>query len=291
MKTQEFVFPFHATALFVLIATILSLSGFAVPPATLSGEDVEPVPATAGVNPGINYSTGFEPEEGFSLGYISNSGGTPAGCGGVAFPCWGHTTSTTCNPPSPGPVCTFSLITPSIENVHPSTGLQHLRLTHDPTTRTNTAYFGLGVDARYPRTADLSVRPVAPNTVSADIAISASGGMNYRIQPQSNSQGLPATSVLFYHTGAMYVLDDLCGTTALAFQPTGVMWDTSGDFQNLTIAMDPCAPSTCGGAAGYGPSEGDYVGVVNYYYGGNLIWSGLPYAGTNLEAISKLILL
>lgn len=222
---------------------------------------------------GLNYSTGFEPEEGFPLGYISNAGGVhPHGCGGIAFPCWGHTGS-----------ANASLITPTIESVNPASGVQHLRLIHDPSTRTNQTGFGIGVDARYPRQQDLSPRPVAPNTVSLDVAISNPGGMDFRIQPQSNSQGLPASFMLFYYDGSIWVYDNYCNTGPIEWVYTGAYWDTTGAYQNVTIAMNPCTPGPCGGD----PSQSNPYpyGSTDFYYGGQLLYSTNVFAGTNLEQL------
>jgi hypothetical protein len=208
---------------------------------------------------GFNYSTDFEATGaagGYNTtGYINNGAGLfPAGCGGVAAPCWGHTTG-----------AGFSLITPTIDTNFPAGGTQHLRVTDDPTTRTNQPNFGLGVDARFPRTADLSARPIAPNTVSIDLSISNPNGQDFRVQPQSNSKGFLATSALFFYSGAIYILDDVCATVGLNFQPTGVFWDTTGAYQNYTVAMNPCANTT-----------------VYTYAGAPLYASCIP-AGQNLE--------
>jgi hypothetical protein len=210
-----------------------------------------------GPGTGMNFATGFEPEEGYPLGYISNTPGShPVGCGGPAFPCWGHTTA-----------ATASLITPTIENLNPASGVQHMRLIHDPSTRTNQTGFGFGVGARYPRGADLSARPIAPSTTSADLAISNSGGMNFRFQPQSNSQGCIQGSALFFEDGEIYILDDFCGAVGLNFQPTGHFWDTTGAYRNFTYSNNPCTDTQ------------------NYYYNGQLIFSGCLIFGSNLEQL------
>ena len=249
--TSGFLFGLSALAAWSHFAT----AGIEDPPVCGNfAAEVDSVPATASMGGGFIFATGFETIEAYTPGYISNSGGTPVGCGGGANPCWGHTTA-----------ANASLITPTIESIHPASGLQHLRLTHDPTTRTNTPNFGLGVDARWPRTADLVVRPVAPTTVSVDLAISGPGGQNFRLQPQSNSQGCIQGSALFYEEGDIYILDDLCGTVGLNFQPTGFQWDTTGGHQNFTWVMNPCTNS------------------INYFYSGNLIYSGCIILGTNLE--------
>ncbi len=218
---------------------------------------IDPTAGVAATAAGLNYATGFESTDSpsYSTGYINNGAGVfPAGCGGVAAPCWGHTAA-----------ANASLITPTIAAVHPFAGTQHLRLTFDTTTRTNITGFNLGVDARFPRTADLSVRPVAANTASVMVSIDTPFGQDYRIQPQSNSQGFLATSALFFYAGGIYVLDDVCGATGLNFISTGFFWDTLGGYQNYTVAMDPCG------------------NVINYNYGGQLIYSSCTYAGTNLE--------
>jgi hypothetical protein len=209
--------------------------------------------ATAALGTPLNYTTGFESAEGFAVGHIGQ-GTQPAGCGGVANPCWGKTTA-----------ANASLVEGKISDLNPFAGTQHLRIAHDPATRTNQTGFGLGVDARYPRTADLSVRPVGPNTVDIEMAISNSFGQDFRIQPQSNSQTFLATSALFFYAGGIYILDDVCGSVALQFSATGAFWDTVGGYQHYQVEMNPCTD------------------VVNYSYGGVPIYTSCTYAGTNLE--------
>jgi hypothetical protein len=199
------------------------------------------------------YGTGFEAAEGFALGHIGN-GTQPAGCGGIANPCWGKTTAGN-----------GSLVEGHIDNVHPFAGTQHLRIAHDPATRTNQPNFNLGVDARYPRAADLSARPTAPNTASCEMSIDTPFGMDYRVQPQSNSQGSLATSALFFYSGGIYILDDLCGATALNFISSGFFWDTLGGYQNYTVESNPCTDSQI------------------HHYGGAQIYSGCVIAGQKLE--------
>lgn len=246
------------------IAAGLALTSFAVTaalaarpmPRKVSDTASEPATGIAAAAAGLNYSTGFETPE-FPAGpsKITNGGGVyPAGCGGVAFPCWGHTTA-----------ANASTITPTIDIANPFAGTQHLRLTFDTTTRTNITGFGLGVDARYPRGADLSVRPVDVNTVSIEMAIDTPFGQDFRVQPQSNSQGFLATSALFFYAGGIYVLDDVCGTATLNFISTGLAWDTSGAYQNYTVAMNPCEDT------------------ITYEYAGAPLYASCTYAGTNLE--------
>ncbi len=229
-------------------------------------EGVTALGSTATASHGFNYTTGFEatgaPGGYNTTGYIAHSptGVFPAGCNSTTQnpPCFGHTAAGNA-----------SLITPTIATTFPAGGTQHLRLTHDPSTRTNITNFGLGVDARYPHSAHAAVpvRPTAPNTVSIDLSISNPNGMDYRVQPQSNNQGFLATSALFFYSGSIYVLDNLCGAAALAFVPTGAFWDTTGAYQNYTVAMNPCTNPTS----------------VTYSYGGAPIYAGCTYAGTRLE--------
>jgi hypothetical protein len=160
-------------------------------------------------------------------------------------------------------------MTPTVESMHPASGGQHLRLTHDPTTRTNFPGFGVAVSAHYPRTADLSVRPIAPNTVSLDIAISAPGGMDFRVQPQSNSQGLPSSYALFHYMGGIYLIDDCVDGNSANWFYSGFDWDTTGGYQNYTVAKDPC------------------LDTFKFYYNGVLIHESCigVYWGTNLEQL------
>jgi hypothetical protein len=209
------------------------------------------VTAAAG-NP-LNYGTGFEALEGFAVGHIGN-GIQPAGCGGIANPCWGKTGA-----------ANASIVEGKISDLHPFAGTQHLRIAHDPATRTNQPGFNLGVDARYPRAADLSVRPTAPNTASCEMSIDTPFGQDFRVQPQSNSQGSLATSALFFYSGGIYILDDLCGSTGLNFVSSGFFWDTLGGYQNYTVESNPCTDSQ------------------THYYGGAQIYTGCVIAGQKLE--------
>jgi|CXWL01.1.fsa_nt_gi hypothetical protein len=254
----------HAAVL-VCSAISIAVAGFAVTAAIAARPmplKVNPVADGGAVNTaaaaaGLNYATGFEATDlppYLTLGYMAHVDGFfPAGCGSTVAPCWGHTTG-----------AGFSLITPTIDNVHPALGIQHLRVVHDPSTRTNIPNFGLGVDARFPRTAHLSARPIDVNFVSVDVSVSNAFGQDFRVQPQSNSQGFLATSALFHYSGALYILDDLCDTVGLSFFPAG-FWDTTGGYQNYTVAMNPCN------------------NTINYSYGGAQVYAGCVIAGSNLE--------
>lgn len=196
---------------------------------------------------GLDYATGFEATDGFVVGHIGQ-GTQPAGCGGPANPCWGKTTATNA-----------SLAEGHIDSAHPAGGLQHLRLSYDPSTRTNQPSYGLGVDARVPRNSDVSPRPLAPSVVSADIAISATNGMSFRFQPQSISENSLTASILFRKDGFIQILDDSCGRTDVQWSFTDRTWDISGAYQNVSVTTNPC------------------TGTISYTYAGTPI--GHPCAG------------
>ena len=248
----------YVACLPLLCAGLLAFAGFPYtgpmnsPPRSsfLTRDMLDPVPATATLGGGLLYVTGFESGEGFSLGHIGQCV-QPAGCGAPNNPCWGKTTA-----------ANASLVEGHIDVVHPASGAQHLRLSHDPATRTNQPSFNLGVDARIPCPAQTVARPIGANTVSVDVAIDALFGQDFRIQPQSNSQGSLATSLLLHYAGGLYVLDDQCGLVALSFMPVSQgVWDSTGAYQNYTVAMDPGSDQ------------------INYFYGGELIYSSCVFAG------------
>ncbi len=225
MKKRHVLAAMFLFALSLNLVAHFSLAGIEDPPVCgpFAAGMVDAVPATASMGVGLNYSTGFEAGEGFIPGYIG--GGTqPVGCGGVANPCWGTTMR-----------ANRSLIEGHIETAHPFAGLQHLRISHDPAAPAN-SNFGLGVDARYPRTEDLSPQPVAPNTVTMRISIDARSWQSFRVQPQSNSQGFLASSMLLHYMGGVYFLDG-CGDTPEWANLNG--W-FPGAYHWLQIELDPC---------------------------------------------------
>lgn len=192
----------------------------------VDAKKVDEMPARAAIGTGLNYSTGLEAGEGFIPGYIG--GGTqPAGCGGVGNPCWG-----TIDAPD------RSLVEGHIETAFPFAGAHHLRISHDPRTRRYNPNFGIGVDARYPRTEDLIVQPIAPSTITVQVGFEYFGErQSFRVQPQSASQGIPAASVLFHYFGGVYVLGACNGPPEWEY--VGQRFD--GEYQELQIAIDPCS--------------------------------------------------
>jgi hypothetical protein len=101
--------------------------------------------------------------------------------------------------------------------------------------------------------------------VSVEIAISTINGQDFIVQPQSNSMGSSQTIALFFYTGAIYVVDDSCGTTTNDFVATGVFWDTTGGYQNYTVAQNPCQ------------------NTAHYEYAGQLLLDSCIWNGTRLD--------
>ena len=143
-----------------------------------------------------------------------------------------------------------------IDTVNPNTGTQHLRISHDPDLG-----FGEFVGAFTP---DLGPLPTGSSTVSVDVSISATNGADYFVVPQSPSQGLVLTWVDFAFTDDILVVDDV--GFGSEWVDTGVDW-TLGTYGNLKIVSDPLA------------------GKIDYYFNDILIYTGIMWAGTNVEQV------
>ena len=199
-----------------------------------------------------------------------------------------------------------------IDTANPFSGAQHLRLSKDICDTTNA--FSFSVDARIPAS-PAPVGLIAPATYSGMIAIPTSlFGANVNWQPQSGSQGFLTSRMLLFFYGYIYLLDDF-GAGLTWVWPGGAMWDASGNYQPIAVHHDPCAKFMCldGGANLGGPCPngnvdcrncsvsgdpciGDFqcppgetcdggscYGQSDYYYGGQLLYSGTTYAGTTSE--------
>lgn len=190
-----------------------------------------------------NYATGFEPGEGFTA-----RDGTclqnPCGTGGYTGQCGFMGTGTQGSGPYPEPWGVSGSNTGNIEHhidtVHPFAGVQHMRLSYDACD--TSAPFGFATDARIPPG---SPQPglIAPSTYSGQIAISALFGNNIFWQPQSNSQGFLTTRTLFYFYGWFYILDDY--GNGLTYVPVFTAWDSTGNYQEISVHHDPCAKYMC----------------------------------------------
>ena len=113
---------------------------------------------------------------------------------------------------------------------------------------------------------------IAPSQVKAMIKITNDQGADYDFVGQSPSQGFLSWRVKFSWSdagqaggpGTIFVLDDV--GAGLAFQDTGIIWDLNV-YRELKVSFDPTA------------------GVINYFYDGNLIYTGNLVAGTNVEQL------
>jgi len=105
-----------------------------------------------------------------------------------------------------------------------------------------------------------------PSSMCVDIAIGAVGGADYDVVPQAPSQTFLTARVKFSFTGSIFVLDD--PGAGLAFVDTGTDW-TPGPYRTLCVLADPLADT------------------IDYYYGGNLIYSSVAgvFAGTQMEQV------
>jgi hypothetical protein len=152
-------------------------------------------------------TTGFEAEDGFSLGHLRDQA------------CWSTFLS--------------SLEEAQVSDVNPAVGFQHLRISLDPALSQ-----GRLVGAFSP---DIGPLPAGPSTTFVDIAISASGGADYSLSGQSPSEGYAAWKVRFNDAGTIDVLDKL--GCAFQYVDTGVAWAV-GSYKRLTVCDNPEAGTT-----------------------------------------------
>lgn len=143
-----------------------------------------------------------------------------------------------------------------IDTANPEAGDQHLRIAKDPALPV-----GYLVGAFSP---DLGPLPAVVSTVSMDINISELGGADYYIIPQSPSQGFKSAWVDFVWTDDIILVDDL--GSGPEWVDTGVDW-TPDVYLEFRIELDP------------------FAGTIEYYYAGNLIYTGSVWAGTNIEQL------
>ncbi|MDP6380637.1 MAG: hypothetical protein QF662_04755, partial [Phycisphaerae bacterium] len=159
-----------------------------------AGANGEPV-ASAGT---VLYTTGFEPAEGFSTGFIGFQGG------------WSYYAGNTTQP--------------VISGANPAGGTQHLRLDEHAGLDVGTT-----VGAFSP---DLGPLASGEYSVSVDVAISGLFGADYRVIAQSPSQGLKTAWLNFSWLGDIKVVDDV--GVGSQWVDTGQDWST-GAYRNLTI--------------------------------------------------------
>ncbi len=165
-------------------------------------------PGNVAESTGKDYTTGFEPAEGFVLGPIDGQGGW------VSLPA--------------------STNAGQVGNLNAAIGLQHLRIRHDPAAGINTT---VGVISP-----NLGTFTESSAVVSVDVFITGSD-RDYQVVPQSPSEGLVVTRVRFRRLkNIIEVLDDPEGDGSFAFIDTGVAW-IADQYINLTIDLNIAANS------------------------------------------------
>jgi hypothetical protein len=214
----------------------------------------------------------------------------------------------------------IGMIEGHIDTVNPFSGQQHLRISKDVCD--TTAAFSFATDARIPDSNTAIVGIVGPSTYSGQIALTHGlFGANVNWQPQSNSQNKLTTRTLFYFYGFFYILDDT--GSGYGFVPVFTYWDYTGAYHEFSVHHDPCNGYICTGNADTGgvpPNPGaactddsdckvcvggdndgagclgDFQcpgggvcdggqcsGRVDYYYDGNLLYTGSQWDGTSSE--------
>ena len=144
-----------------------------------------------------------------------------------------------------------------IDAANPAAGTQNLRIDRD-TNALRGANTGCFSPDSGPMPEENSYR------VEVDVAISANGGADYNVVAQSPNQGFITARVRFDWLGNIFVLDNL--GTGLVEVNTGVPYIV-GPYRTLRLDIDSTA------------------NTIDYYYGGNLIYSGVVFAGTTVEQI------
>jgi hypothetical protein len=176
-----------------------------------------------------SYATGFELAEGFAPGHIDGQVGWTSFASSTAE---GH-----------------------IDTVNPALGEQHLRISLDPALGSP-----VDVGAFSP---NLGVFESVAGTVSMDINVTALGGAQYEIQPQTPAQGVRATNIQFRRTG------DIFCQTAAGWVNSGADW-VPGVYRNLTIVLTVTAPGT---------------GTIETFYDGVSIHSTAIFAGDAIQEV------
>ena len=278
----------------------------------------------------LNYATSFEPEEGFTARdgtCVQNacaSGEIGDGSGGTGYTgeCGFIGDGTQGSGPYPEPWGTSTAnagnIEGHIDNVHPFSGSQHLRLSKDACDETSLSSLGFVIDARVPIPAAREPGIWGPSTYSGQIAITQPPfGANVYWMSQSQSQGLRQSIVQLGASGSIEVLDNLAMHTI--FYPTFAYWDQTGGYQAISVHHDPCDNFRClyggpkqglpcpngdvdcgacvGGDHDALPCVGSFqcpggachsgrcAGRIDYYYGGKLIYVGANWGGTTSETL------
>jgi hypothetical protein len=142
---------------------------------------------------------GFEPDEGFSTGFVGGQAG------------W---------------IAINGTAEAHVDTMHPHTGTQHLRITFDPEFPPGGAYTG----ARSPTVPDTVADT---SSLSMWVAIGATGGADYEIALIARQQGLSTARVYFDDSGDIRVLDHDSNIV-----DTGFDW-TPGGYVRLEIRVDP----------------------------------------------------
>jgi hypothetical protein len=141
-----------------------------------------------------------------------------------------------------------SHLQPVVTTTDPASGSQCLQLGFDSTQ------FVYLVAAKSPF---LGVQPAGHYTVSMDVKITGTGGADYSVTPQCNAAA--AARVDFDYMGNLWVRD-----AAGVAHDTGVAW-TVGVYKTLTIDLDAASHT------------------INYYYGGNPLYSGPTWTVSSVE--------
>ena len=213
------------SAIFSALAFWAGATSFGIQNLLLPADkEVDPVQATSAGGNGWNYSSGFEPSEGFVPGFIG-SNVQPAGCGGPANPCWFAFTG----PPA-------SQAEPHIDTSNPHSGMQHLRISSDPQVPPGNIYSGNFIGADFPSAEDIIPQPAGAYLMGLSFSIDHYSGQSFRIQAQAPSQSNFTAAMLFSYGGGIYYLD------RCDYHIEWIHWRSwlPRVHNQLRIELDPC---------------------------------------------------
>lgn len=214
------------SALMVLVVMLVTVPSAMGRPLDTSICAINPG-ASSYLRAGGTYSTGFEPADGFSPGWVD---------GQADWQTFDTSTSEA-----------------HIATANPADGMQHLRISLDLTLPPDS-----DVGSFSPL---LSPQPFAPSITSIDVCISNTDGADYDVISQAPSEGFLTARVKFFYLGDIYVLDNVPGT-GLTFVDTGANW-VAGQYRSLLIDVDPIADTIqyyYGGSLIYNSQGGVFAG-------------------------------
>lgn len=147
---------------------------------------------------------------------------------------------------------------PTVSDTNPFSGDAHLNISDDPAIGDGTLTGGFS-----PLDPD-GLPSSTPSLFSVMLYIDDILGADYDVVGQTPNEGFLTYRVKFNFQGNIFILDDPDAT--LQFVDTGVAWDQQS-YSQLMVDLDPS------------------TSTIEYFYNGNLIYTGNMFAGTTVEQV------